>query len=305
MFGGMDPRIDEYLVRHGGVGSREGLVGVVGRHRLDNEIKTGSLVSVFPRTYARPWDADLPDVLMRAALASVGGDVALSHLTALSQRALPVPVGCPIHVTAYNPRHPRSIPGRLIVHRTKLPLDAVEVDGLPTVRLELSLLNSWPLLPADDRRAPLIEASRRKLLRPDRIADLAERMWWLSGRAELGELVGLLLAGCESELEMWGYTEVFDVPGLNHATRQVKVRVGNKRYRLDQYYAEEKHNIELDGRKYHSSPEQRERDLDRDIAVARLGIQTIRFSHDRLRFDVDGCRADALAVRAARRRHAG
>lgn len=297
----MDARIDDWLVAHEQVASRESLVEVVGRHRLDNEVKTGALVAVFPRTYARPWNADLRPVLLRAALLSVGGEVGLSHITSVQQHDVLVPGDYPIHVTAYNPRHPRSVPGRLIVHRTRLPLDALMLDGLPVVRMDRSVLNSWGLLPAGDRRAPLIEATRRGLVRPRTLLDLAERMWWLAEREELLEVVGLLAAGCESELEMWGYQHVFAVPGLDDARRQVEVRVDGRTYRLDQYYERERLDVELDGRKYHSSCEQRERDIKRDVAVARLGIQTIRFSHDRLRGDVDGCRRDTLAVRAARR----
>jgi very-short-patch-repair endonuclease len=41
--------------------------------------------------------------------------------------------------------------------------------------------------------------------------------------------------------------------------------------------------VELDGRLYHSSPEQHERDLRRDSALAAMGWGTIRFTHPRLR----------------------
>jgi very-short-patch-repair endonuclease len=121
---------------------------------------------------------------------------------------------------------------------------------------------------------------------------------------ELRHLVGLLVAGCESELELWGYTSVFNVAGLSDATRQRIVRVGGQTFRLDMAYEDEKVAVELDGRAYHASAARWESDIARDLALATIGWQTIRFSHRRLVSDPDGCRRDVLAVRAARRTQA-
>jgi very-short-patch-repair endonuclease len=190
------------------------------------------------------------------------------------------------------------------VHRTLLPLDAIEVDGLPSVRPEIAAITAWPLLSGADRRAPLIEASRRRLLTPDRLLKAAESMWWVPGIRDVRRLVGLIAAGCESELELWGYTSVFDVAGLRDAKRQHVVRVGERAFRLDMAYDGDKVAVELDGRAYHASPAQWERDIARDLALATIGWQTIRLSHRRLVGDPDGCRRDVLAVRAARRAQA-
>ncbi len=274
----------------------------LGRHPFDNAVKTGRLAAVFPRVYAYPWDADLPDVRRRAALLSVGGDAALSHLSALALRDLPVPQDEILHVTAYLPRHPRGVPGEVCVHRTRMPLDAVEIDGVPVTRIEKSLTTSWGLLFGPERRAPVIEAARRRLLSPARLITEVERSWWIKDIRALRELVGLLAAGCESELELWGYTGVFDVPGLNDANRQRVARVDGHAYRLDMAYDEEMLVVELDGRAFHASTEQWERDIQRDLALAKLGWQTIRLPHRRLFGDVAGCRRDVLEVRDARRR---
>jgi very-short-patch-repair endonuclease len=297
----MPTALDDLLEANGLVAARSQLLAIMSRASADDRIRRGELVAVFPRAYARPWDADLPDVRLRAALVSVGGEAALSHVTALDRWSLPVPAG-PIHVTAFNPRHPRGVPDELIVHRTLLPLEAVFRDGLAVVRPELAVVTSWPWLSGSDQRAPLIEGAQRRLFRPERIAELAERMWWTAERETLLDVTRLVLAGCHSPLEMWGYTDVFTVPGLLHADRQRKVSVDGKTYWLDQFYEPEMLDVELDGRKYHSSPAQRENDIARDIAVAKLGVQTIRLSHDRLREDVEGCRRDTLEVLAARRR---
>jgi very-short-patch-repair endonuclease len=296
----MSDQSQSVLDSFGGVASRAQLLMAIGRHSLDNEVKRGELVALFPRAYSRPWDADVPHIRLRAALASVGGEIALSHLTALQRWGLPAPAA-PVHVTAFQPRHPRGVPGELVVHRTLLPLRAVSLDGLPVVRAELAVITSWPLLDGSDQRAPLIEATRRRLLSPATLTRAAERMWWVGGITELRLLVGLIAAGCESELELWGYTDVFNVAGLQDGVRQRIVRVGGREFRLDLAYEDEMLAVELDGRAYHAGKDQWERDIARDLALATAGWQTIRFSHRRLTGDIAGCRRDTLAVRAARR----
>lgn len=297
----MDDPFERHLNQLGAA-SRADLIARAGRHRFDNAVKSGLLCAVFPRAYALSWLADYRRVRMRAALISVGGDNAFSHLSTLGAYNLPIPQAAPLHVTAYLPRHPRGVPGELVVHRRRRPIAARMVSGFPVVHVEDALVASWPLLRGPDQRAPLIEAWRRRLVSGAALARQLDNMWWIAQRAGLKQLVTLLLAGCESPLEMWGYQTVFAVPGLDDASRQLVVRVREKTYRLDMAYEEEMLNIELDGREYHASPEQWERDIVRDTAVATLGWQTVRLSHRRLTTDVEGCRRDVLAVRTQRRR---
>ncbi len=274
---------------------------MAGRSVVDDEIRRKRLVAVFPRVYARPWTVADTYIRRRAALVSVGGDVALSHVTALEIRELPVGPPGPIHVTAFNPRHPRGVAGELVAHRTKLRMAARAINRLPVVGTEVALVDSWPILPAERRRAPVIEAARRGLVRPTDLAAVAESRLWIPGIAELRRLVGHLLVGCESELELWGYLSVFDVPGLRHAGRQRKVIVDGVTFRLDMAYDQERVAVELDGSAYHWTKDRWERDLARDAALATAGWLTIRLSHGRLTRDIDGCRRDVLRVLATRR----
>lgn len=297
----MREAITELLARFNGVASRAHLVRHVGRAAADDEIRRGHLVAVFPRAYARPWDVDLPRHRLAAALVSVGGEAALSHVTALQQWGLPVRGEHPIHVTAYNPRHPRGVPDELVVHRTLAPLQARDHDGLPVVRPELAAITSWPLLVGPDQRAPVVEGARRGMFRPAWLVQQVESMWWIKGRRSLQELVGLLAGGCESELELWGYLGVFNIPGLDDATRQLRLVIDGQVYRLDMGYEAERLAVELDGREFHAGSDRWERDIARDLALATIGWQTIRLPHRRLHGDVLGCRRDVLAVRTARR----
>jgi very-short-patch-repair endonuclease len=302
----MRTEIDQLLTARGGAASRAELLTVVSRNQLDDEVARGHLLAPFPRAYCRPWDADLWPILERAALASVGNPAALSHLTALGRWTLPAPPPDGIHVTVPIGRHPigrhpiGSAPG-LVVHRTRVPTRIREVDGLAVVEPATAIVRSWPLCAGLDQRAAAIAAVRRRLVRPSGLAEAAMRAVGMPGRAALLRLCELLDAGSESELELWGYLDVFDHPGLRHAVRQKVVQVQGRYYRLDLAFDEEQVAIELDGYRFHSTREQRERDMQRDAALASIGWLTLRFSHERLHGDVAGCRRDALAALSARR----
>ena len=115
----------------------------------------------------------------------------------------------------------------------------------------------------------------------------------------------MLDEGCESELEIWGYLGVFDVPGLRHGKRQLWVSTPAGRFRVDIGYEDERVAVELDGARFHADRDQRERDTRRDAAFAAIDWLTLRFTHDRLHADIPGCRRDTLATLSARRARVG
>jgi very-short-patch-repair endonuclease len=297
----MLPEIDAVLARAGGVATRRRLLQVVTRHQFDHEVRTGHLAVPFRGAFCRPWNADfLQD---RAALVSVGPPAALSHLTAIHRWQVWHAPAEAVQLVVLAARCPRPRPG-IQLHRVATMPPLLRVDGLPTVDLPHALVQSWPLLPSHDRRAPVIEAVRRHLTTRAALAATLRVTTRLPHRAEFDELLRLLDDGCESELEIWGYLDVFDFPGLRHGTRQLLAETPAGRFRTDLGYEAERVAIELDGARYHSSREQRERDMRRDAAFASIDWLTLRFSHHRLHHDVPGCRRDTLAALAARRRAA-
>jgi very-short-patch-repair endonuclease len=300
----MRPEIDVVLAARGGAASRADLFTVVTRNQLDDEVARGHLVAVFPRAYCRPWDLDDPAVLEAAAVHSVGAPVVLSHVNALRRWSLPTPPQRVVHVTVPADRHPMGRRPGLFVHRTRVRLRARTVDGLLTVAPAVAVVRSWPMLTGPEQRGPAIAAVRDRLVGVDDLRAAASAAPGLSGRKRLFELIDLLAAGCESELEIWGHLGVFDVPGLRHGKRQLWVSTAAGPYRADIGYEEERVAVELDGHRFHGGQAQRERDMRRDAALAAMGWLTLRFSHQRLHDDVDGCRRDTLAALAARRRRA-
>lgn len=296
------------VVRGNGVVHRRTALQHVGVRTLDHAVESGGLVRVLPSTYALPELSTDPDTLRRAGLAYAGAGSAVSHLSTLRLYDLPVPPGHPEYVTVPTDRRVRATdPVRFTRSRQLLdPTGRVTMRvGIPTVRLERALVESWPLLAEDAQRAPAILAIQRRLTTPDRIRRVITDLPKLSGRQDFVRLVELLDAGCHSMLEIWGHLDVFTHRSLPPSRGQVALTVGRRTMYLDRWFEAEQVNVELDGRKYHSSPRDRERDLRRDVQVSTRGAVVLRFSHDRIQSEPDIVRAELAQVLAVRRRQLG
>jgi very-short-patch-repair endonuclease len=310
----MDVELERLAERQRGVLLRREAAAVVPVHRFDRAVRRGELRRIFPRVYVPDYLVLDEDVRRRAGLRSAGPGAALSHISALAawglqpaldpwfaDRGIDVP---DVHVTVGSGQ-PRGADG-LCVHRRKdfapLPPQAMARDGAATARLERALVESWPLLPPVDRRAPVIRAVRERRTTPERLRPAARELPRLPGLAGLLAVLDLLEAGCQSELEIWGYLEVFRDKALPALRRQLPIAVGRRLVYVDVAVEEVLLAIELDGRRHHSSIADIERDHRRDVALATLGWQTLRFSHRRLHEDAAGVLAEILAVVEARRR---
>jgi very-short-patch-repair endonuclease len=293
----------QLLDRHDGVLRRRDALACVSHDVLDQALSSGRLLRPFPETYV-DGRLDLgPAVALAAAMAYADGRAALSHASALALWRLPVPSGGPIHLITDEKRHLRGAPG-LRVHRREglrlRPPAVVDRGGWPVTRLEQSIIDSWPLLDGDAKRAPAIFAVAQRMTTPARLAEALGTAPRLAGRHLLRRLLGLLEAGCRSALEIWGYDEVFRGPGFAQLRRQVPVRLGQRTVYLDMYDDETRVNFELDGAKYHGSAADRERDLRRDAALAAMGITVVRFTHDRLIREPEDVAREALAILRSR-----
>jgi very-short-patch-repair endonuclease len=287
------------LRRHHGVITRAQARAAQALHLVDYAVRVGQLEKIHHGVYAAQ-PADLR-TRYRAALVYCRGRAALSHTTALSAWLLLNDNGGPIHVTI-SPTSKITARGLVVHRRSGFALDSVHVryrGGLPTTSLEQTLVDCWPLLPAGQRREPVIRAVTDRRTTPERIRHAIPLR--LTDKASLQQLLHLLGIGCHSPLEIWGHQHIFTGPGMPDFQRQVPVRLPGRNVYLDLYAPAEKLNIELDGDGTHTSPADRERDLRRDAALAALGILVVRYTHHRLIHDPDGVRREVLAILAARR----
>ena len=197
----------------GGVITRADALRIVDRHIIDKALKAAAIVRTFPSTYVLADIASDVRTLDRAAVAYVRRG-ALSHIAALGVYGV-------VHESTDDRRHLTTAPGAqirptagLVVHRRRgfmpEPPHVVVRCGLPVVRLEQAIVESWPLLTPGERRKTVITAVNSGFTTGARLLDALGSMHTPSGSAEMRQLFGLLRLGCRSELELWGHAEVFD-----------------------------------------------------------------------------------------------
>lgn len=300
----MNTELERLFAAYDGVASRAEALAHVPEHVLDYAARAGRIARPFPRTYVDSARIAEPWTRVRAALRYVGTGAVLSHRTALRVWRLPGgDVEGPVHVLVPASRRPRAVAG-IVIHRRRgfdpAGPDAVIRGGVPTCRVETSVIDSWRLLSGDARRAAVIRAVGDRLTTPGRLIAAIGANLNVPDRYDLLRLVNLLDQGCRSELELWGYDNVFQGPDMPHVERNVRVRVGGRSVYLDVYCPGAQVNFELDGAKWHASVAARERDLRRDALLATIGITVVRFTHDQLTRTPELVRAQVQAIVGAR-----
>jgi hypothetical protein len=287
-----------------GVVGRAEALAALPRHIVEYAVRGGALVRAFPAVYTDPARLAEPRTRARAALAYAGPDAALSHLTALAVWRLPGgDLDGSVHVLVDWRRRLHAVDGVVVHRRRGFVAAAPEVvvrAGFPTCRVERCVVDSWPLLPHDTRRAAAICAVGERRTTAARLLAAIGSNPNLPGRAELVRLANLLARGCRSELELWGYEHIFTGPDLPELEWDVPVSLGERTVYLDVYCRAAKVNFELDGAKWHASMADRERDARRDAALAAMGIMVVRFTHDQLVNHPEQVRVQIRAILAAR-----
>ncbi|MCP3786536.1 hypothetical protein NLX85_24520 [Micromonospora sp. A3M-1-15] len=209
----MNAALRELVERGGGLVTRAVAEQVVPEWTLRRACGSGDLVRVLPEVFVaahllndRPEQPAIgrldPAVGIRAAQAWADGRGALSHLSALATWGLRRPrAGDLLHLSAPAGAGIRSRPGVAVHRRQGLLLDPPHVvvrRGLTVTRLEQALVDSWPLLPSGERRAPVIRAVNDRLTTPQRLVEAmraAPKQWY--GRTWRPQLTDLKI-GWES-----------------------------------------------------------------------------------------------------------
>lgn len=270
---------------------------------LSTWVGEGRLVALGPGRFALP--AAARDWRVRAAAAVHQREAVLSHATALALWELATHPAGPLHVTTDVRRSGRG-PAGVVLHRSPGAwADRRRVRGLPVTSVERAVVDTWGRpggIARDALRGAAITAVRRRMCSSQDLRHELDRSTRLPGRAELASLVGLLAAGCQSELEIWGCLHLLRGPGMPTFTRQRRISVRGEVFFLDAACEEAMLAVELDGAAWHGSQSQRERDIRRDALVATAGWQTLRFGYRRIMQSTEQCRQEIIAVAAARRR---
>lgn len=287
-----------------GVARSTDLVPRVDRHTVGAWVAAGRLLRPHPGIVALPDRFD--EWPTRALAAVLATDGALSHSSALTVWRL-APQQDPVHISVVASRRALRTRG-VTVHRVQ-QLTTDQLGSLPVTLLPRTLTDTWGLAHGRGGTSRLVETIRHAVIEvlrdrrvfPRQLRTELVRRPGLPGRRELDSLIGLVEAGCQSELEIWGVEKVLRGPGMPRFAQQFRVDLGGRVAYLDAALPELRVAVELDGAAFHGSASARERDTRRDVALAALGWVVLRFSYRRLIHDPDGCRRDILRVCAARR----
>jgi hypothetical protein len=292
-----------------GVASRVDLTLASSTSSVARWTASGDLLHVHPGVVMLRGAAE--DPLARARAATLWAKGPLSHGSALGLWNVTPPSAGLVHVTVPADRCPRTTTG-VTVHRTTVHVPTTRIQGIPVTGLGRSLVDTWDWSHRSKKGRPhggeavarqaVIECVRNRLLGVAALRTESTGRGVFAGKAALSALLDLVEGGCESELEIWGVTQVLPgPPRIPAPVQQYAVRLGSGRWvRLDAAYPDALVAVELDGAAFHGSREARERDLRRDTALAALGWVVLRFSYARLTTDPEGCRREIEAVVRAR-----
>jgi hypothetical protein len=235
---------------------------------------------------------------LRAALMTCGDDAFLSHRTAAALRGLRNHNSHEIHVTV--PGHNALNRPGLIVHRTTDELGRTEVSlssglrasSVPRMYMELATIERPQQL--DE----LITAGLRK-----RVLDLDTALAYIPahrGRPGSARLTTAFRDYEQRPEQKSGLERAFLelISDLDIPAPECNVYIDG--WEIDLWWPELKLAVEVDGRDYHLTVKDLEKDKYKDAQLAKLGITVVRFTQARIEHDGVRVREDMLALVAAR-----
>jgi hypothetical protein len=277
----MHPRVHPFLADQAGVVARRQLLAVgFDEHDIARWVRRRDLTAVHPGVYL---DHTGEPTWLQQAWAGVllCWPAALAGESAL--RAAEGPGSTrrtrPVEVAVGRGRHLRVRPGLTLVRTAHLERRTQWHLGPPRIRYEEAALDVAARSRSDF--AALGELSRAvqgrrttagRLLAALECRERLARRRWLSG------VLRDVATGACSVLEHGYLNEVERRHGLTGARRQVRDRVGaGAVYRDVEYHVGLV--VELDGRLFHDTTAQRDRDFDRDLVAATAGKDSVRLSY--------------------------
>jgi very-short-patch-repair endonuclease len=210
---------------------------------------------------------------LMVAVKRCGPGSALSFLTAAVRYVIWRIEPAQIHVTV--PRRANPAPDRIAVHRRDLPEGAITLhDGIPITTVLQTLIDTAPNRSRPELERMINQADSRDLLR----VDVLHRS--LAGRSEPG--AGVLRAILDEDAFVLTDSEAerLLVPiALRAGLGKPQTQAWIAGYRVDFFWPEHGLVVEIDGLRYHRTPQQQRRDLEREHALAKLSLTCRRFSY--------------------------
>jgi hypothetical protein len=262
------------------------------RHQIDNLVKAGVLIPMYRGGYRMAGTPVTQRLQLIAAVRRVDGVVADESALALRQLAgfeLVPPFAIAV-------ARRRSFPGLLAVRTVVQPQHMSEVEGMPAMTVERSLIGAAGRLPRPTIRSAFDALRGQGDIDPALLGDLAESLGDEPGAAEMRALLGSGELLMESEAER--RLHAIWLPGDPMPVPQVWVRHRNRDYRLDFAFLDSRLAPEYDGEAAHSGPARHD-DAARNLALAQLEIQRLPVTA-RMLHDPTGLREHILVVHRRR-----
>lgn len=264
--------------------------------QIKRRVARGSLYLIYPGVYAVGQRAIPPRGRMLAAQLSCGPTAFLSHRSALAVVGLG-PLN-PRRVDVTVPRlRLRPRPG-LVIHNTRDALRRGEVVLRDGVRAS-SVARMFVELAADETGAELERlitlALRKHLLDLASLVNAVQRYPRRPGIAKLREAVRDYQPHPDrkSGLEA-AFDRLIAGTGIPEPRRNVIV----EGWELDCYWPHVKLAVELDGRDYHLTARDLEKDKYKDTKLALVGIRVVRITQHRFEMEPAQIRADVAKLTA-------
>lgn len=258
---------------------RHALVSQFGQAAFDQARASGTLSEMFLDVYAHSTWAHTDDTRRAAASAWVGGRGALSGAAACAIYGLVVKEKQRVTIVVGHAQRLKAPSWLRVRHLTRTMPTLVRND-LSVVVLPVALIQAWWDEGVEVGRDLMFDAVRRRRTTTSRIIDALKYFPRLSNRKELLRFLSQLSRGIRSFLEDLADSLVLTTPTLKAFDRQVDFTVAGKNYCVDAFDKETRTAIEFDGAEYHSGDDARRRDIERDVALASIGVLTLRFTYE-------------------------
>ncbi|HEX4106703.1 MAG TPA: hypothetical protein VHX88_01125 [Solirubrobacteraceae bacterium] len=249
------------------------LAADLGQDAIDHRVRTGVLFRVRPRLYALGWIPVLPEAWAMAAVLAAGPAGALGGASAAALWGLQRWTR-PFHVIAPSQRRPNGV----VIHRQRLHADERTVHrGIPVVKQARLLLDLAPTLDQQTLTRMANQILVEDIRQREAILLVLERHPRAPGCGRLREAI--IVHGAPSR-------SVFEqrfVPFCRH--HRLPVPALNQRvagYLVDAVFPEARVAVELDGRAFHDTPMQFERDREKYCALTAKGVAVYPLTWSRL-----------------------
>jgi len=175
-------------------------------------------------------------------------------------------------------RHLRREFPDLRLLRTRHEVPTSTLRGMTVAEPEWALVHAMREVGEREALAVALEALGSGTVLPLILTELLDGLPRAPRRAVLRDALASHAEGARSILEHIALRDILLGPPFDALRWQWPIRAGRRRYVLDAFHPRAMVAFELDGARFHMSPDRWAADRERDSLLAARGIQTVRFT---------------------------